>query len=132
MYITKNYMTNGGSKWVIGGELELKEGAVISGEGAADLAAAATETVLGGVKAATAGAGDTVEVKIDETTKKLFVPAYPEDYTLPDAAAEVPGGVLLAANVATPAADATAEAVRTALIATLTALKAAGIMAGDE
>lgn len=31
----------------------------------------------GGIKAADKGAGDTVEVKIDSTTEKLFVPTYP-------------------------------------------------------
>lgn len=38
---------------------------------------AATPSALGGVVAAAKGNGDTVEVKIDGTTHKLYVPGYP-------------------------------------------------------
>lgn len=37
----------------------------------------ATSSVLGGVKGAAKGAGDTVEVKIDSSTNKMYVPTYP-------------------------------------------------------
>lgn len=131
MYITKNRMEQGGNKWVIGGELEIKAGAVLSGEGAANLAAVATETTLGGVKAAEAGVGDTVEAKIGEDGK-LHVPAYPEEYELPAATDAAIGGVLMAANVASLDAEANAATIVTAVNAILVALKAAGSMVDDE
>ena len=37
----------------------------------------------GGIKAATKGEGDTVEIKIDGDTEKLYAPAYPSAYSLP-------------------------------------------------
>ena len=37
----------------------------------------ASESAYGGIKASEKGTGDTVEVKIDDTTGKLFVPSYP-------------------------------------------------------
>ena len=129
MHITKNYTDQGGNRTVIGGELEIKAGAVISGDGAANLAAVATATVLGGVKAATAGAGDTVEVKIDSASKKLKVPTYP---VLPGAATTTTAGIVKAAeNQTAIAADADAAAVRAAYIDLILMLKAAGIMAAD-
>lgn len=128
-YNTKNYTEQGGDRTVIGGELKFEEGAVISGDGAADLAAVATETTLGGVKAATKGAGDTVEVKIDGTSKKLYVPTYP---VLPTAAtASTAGLVSMAANVEAVATEGALADVITALNALLAALKAAGTMAAD-
>lgn len=130
MRLTKNYADNGGDRWVIGGELHLKEGVVISGEGAADLAAVATETTLGGVKAAAKGAGDTVEAKIG-ADGKLYVPAYPAVYELPAASADVIGGVKLVANQTAIAADADLDALRTAYIDLVAKLKAAGVMADD-
>ena len=113
-YIPKNYTEQGGEKTVIGGEI-LINGTLSVGEGATVpvITAAAQATVLGGVKAATKGAGDTVEAKIDDTSKKLFVPTYP---------------------VAAHQADSTASTVallvadHNALIATLIA---AGIMAAE-
>lgn len=77
-YIPNNYTEQGGDKTVIGGEI-LINGTLSVGEGATVpvITAAAQATVLGGVKAATKGAGDTVEAKIDGTSKKLFVPTYP-------------------------------------------------------
>jgi hypothetical protein len=71
----KNYKTDGGDTTVIGGKLEILEGAMVTGLTATT--APASEAALGGVKAATKGEGDTVEVKIDGTSAKLFVPTYP-------------------------------------------------------
>lgn len=125
-YNTKNYTEQGGAKTVIGGTLEIKEGAVVTGM-AADPLLAATAAALGGIKAAAAGAGDTVEVKIGAGSK-LFVPAYPADAA--DATEEVAGVVKAAANqaasVATDATDLLAD-----FNILLAALKAAGIMTDD-
>lgn len=131
MYLTKNYSDQGGNRLVIGGELEIKTGAIISGDGAANLAAAATDTTLGGVKAAAKGAGDTVPAKIGEDGK-LYVPAYPAEYTLPAATVDGIGGVKAAANQAAVAADATLDVLRAAYIDLVLKLKAAGIMAADS
>ena len=81
MYNAKNYTVQGGEKTVIGGVIEVsgsltvKDGATVTG--ITGVAGAATATVLGGIKAATKGAGDTVEVKINSSTSKLYVPTYP-------------------------------------------------------
>jgi biopolymer transport protein ExbD len=85
----------------------------------------ATEETLGGVKAATAGEGDTVEVKIGEGGK-LYAPAYPIDAT-----ESVSGLVRTAANQADSIAEDTAALV-TDFNALLVKLKAAGLMAADE
>lgn len=130
MHVTKNYGDQGGNRWVVGGELKLAAGAQITGDGAANLAAVANGTTLGGVKAVAKGAGDTVEVKIDEDGK-LYVPEYPDEYTLPNATAEDPGGVYAAENQAAIAADATLDALRTAYIDLVLKLKEAGIMIAD-
>lgn len=45
-YNGKNYMEQGGDKWVIGGILEIKEGASVTGLPAAEIPQAATQTVL--------------------------------------------------------------------------------------
>lgn len=74
-YTCKNYMTAGGDKTVIGGTLEILEGATVTG--LTETASAASASALGGIKAATKGEGDTVECKIDAASKKLYVPAYP-------------------------------------------------------
>jgi len=74
-YNVKNYIEQGGEKTVIGGILEIKEGATVTGITAT--AAPASAAALGGIKAAARAAGDTVEVKIDATTSKLYVPTYP-------------------------------------------------------
>lgn len=106
-YNTKNYTEQGGEKTVIGGTLEVKDGATVTG--ITGVTAAATASAIGGIKAATKGAGDTVEAKIDGTTSKLYVPTYPK-----------------AALVAEAAGDAPTKAEFKAL---LDALKAAGLMA---
>ena len=160
-YTTKNYTEQGGEKTVIGGTLEIKEGASVTGLSADPLLAASEET-LGGVKAAAASEEDTVEVKIGEDSK-LYVQA------LAAAAGEVLGGVIAeeaaegdtvevkigeggklyapaypidatesvsglvktAANQADSIAEDTATLV-TDLNALLAKLKAAGLMAADE
>jgi hypothetical protein len=73
-YNAKNYTEQGGEKTVIGGTLEIADGAVVTG--LTGFTGAATELALGGVKAAAVGESDTVEVKIGAGSK-LFVPEYP-------------------------------------------------------
>ena len=123
-YNTKNYTEQGGEKTVIGGTLEIKEGATVTGLSANPLLIANEET-LGGVKAAAAGESDTVEIKIGEDGK-LYAPAYPTDAT-----EQVSGLVKMAANQADSVAEDTAALV-TDFNALLAKLKAAGIMAPDE
>lgn len=115
-YNSKNYIEQGGEKWVISGTLEIKEGALVTG--LTSTAAPASETTLGGVKAVSKGAGDTVEAKIG-TDAKLYVPAYP---VVP----EIPA----AANQANSAATEVAGLV-TDFNALLAKLKAAGLMTAD-
>ena len=123
-YNAKNYTEQGGEKTVIGGTLEIKEGASVTGLSANPLLVA-TEETLGGVKAATAGESDTVEVKIGEDGK-LYVPTYPADAT-----ESVSGLVKTAANQADSIAEDTAALV-TDFNALLAKLKAAGLMVADE
>ena len=123
-YNTKNYTEQGGEKTVIGGTLEIKEGASVTGLSADPLLVATGDT-LGGVKAAAAGEDDTVEVKIGEDNK-LYVPTYPTDAT-----ESVSGLVKAAANQADSIAEDTATLV-TDFNALLAKLKAAGLMADQE
>jgi len=123
-YNTKNYTEQGGEKTVIGGTLEIKEGASVTGLSADPLLVATGDT-LGGVKAAAAGEDDTVEVKIGEDSK-LYVPTYPTDAT-----ESVSGLVKAAANQADSIAEDTATLV-TDFNALLAKLKAAGLMADQE
>ena len=123
-YNTKNYTEQGGEKTVIGGTLEIKEGASVTGL-SADPLLVATEETLGGVKAAAAGEDDTVEVKIGEDSK-LYVPTYPTDAT-----ESISGLVKAAANQADSIAEDTATLV-TDFNALLAKLKAAGLMADQE
>lgn len=123
-YNTKNYTEQGGEKTVIGGTLEIKEGASVTGL-SADPLLVATEETLGGVKAAAAGDDDTVEVKIGEDGK-LYAPTYPTDAT-----ESVSGLVKMAAYQADSIAEDTATLV-TDFNALLAKLKAAGLMAADE
>ncbi|OCN04175.1 hypothetical protein A4S06_03115 [Erysipelotrichaceae bacterium MTC7] len=123
-YSTKNYTEQGGEKTVIGGTLEIKEGASVTGLSANPLLVA-TEETLGGVKAAAAGEGDTVEIKIGEDGK-LYAPTYPTDAT-----ESVSGLVKMAANQADSIAEDTATLV-TDFNALLAKLKAVGLMAADE
>lgn len=124
-YNVKNYTEQGGEKTVIGGELEVrgtltvKDGAIVAG-----IVGAATSTELGGIKAATKDSGYTVEVKIDATSSKLYVPTYP---TVPvGATTETAGIVKMAANVATIAGETVTAENFNALI---NALVTAGLMA---
>jgi hypothetical protein len=123
-YNIKNYTEQGGEKTVIGGTLEIKEGALVTGLSANPLLVA-TEETLGGVKAAAAGEDDAVEVKIGEDGK-LYAPAYPTDAT-----ESVSGLVKSAANQADSIAEDTAALV-TDFNALLAKLKAAGLMTADE
>lgn len=123
-YNTKNYTEQGGEKTVIGGTLEIKEGASVTGLSANPLLVA-TEETLGGVKATAADEGDTVEIKIGEDGK-LYAPTYPTDAT-----ESVSGLVKMAANQADSIAEDTATLV-TDFNALLAKLKAAGLMAADE
>ena len=111
-YNVKNYTEQGGEKTVIGGTFEVLDGATVTR--VTGITAAAKATVLGGIKAATKGAGDTVEAKIDGTSSKLYVPTYP---VIPEAA-----------NVALAAGEAPTKAEFDALI---TALITAGLMASE-
>jgi len=123
-YNAKNYMAQGGDRLVIGGTLEIKEGASVTGLPAAT-ASAATEETLGGVFAAAKSETDTVEAKIGED-HKLYVPPY----TLPAAESVTLGGVMLTANQAASTATELSGLV-TEFNTLLAALKAAGIMAAD-
>ena len=123
-YNTKNYTEQGGEKTVIGGTLEIKEGASVTGLSADPLLVATGDT-LGGVKAAAAGEDDTVEVKIGDDSK-LYVPTYPTDAT-----ESISGLVKAAANQADSIAEDTATLV-TDFNALLAKLKAAGLMADQE
>lgn len=49
-YITKNYMEQGGEKWVIGGTLEILPGASVTGLPSAINQAASTATTVAGIK----------------------------------------------------------------------------------
>ena len=120
----KNYMAQGGEKLVIGGSLEILEGASVTGLPPASVSAA-TEETLGGVLAAAKTETDTMEAKIGED-HKLYVPPY----TLPAAVSDMLGGVKLAANQAASTATEVSGLV-TELNTLLAALKAAGIMAAD-
>jgi hypothetical protein len=127
-YNTKNYTEQGGAKTVIGGEIVV-EGTLTVADGGqvvgiTGVTSAATASTIGGIKAATKGAGDTVEVKIDATSSKLYVPTYPTTATTSTA-----GLVKKAANV--PEADGEAPTAAE-FKALLDALITAGIMAAAE
>ena len=113
-YNAKNYTEQGGEKTVIGGTLEIKEGASVTGL-PSPVIPAATGTVLGGVKAAEKGAEDTVEAKIG-SDNKLYVPTYPE--------------VLAAANQADSTAT-TIALLKDDFNALLAKLKTAGLMEAE-
>ena len=123
-YNAKNYMAQGGDRLVIGGSLEILEGASVTGLPPATVSTA-TEETLGGVIAAAKTETYTVEAKIGED-HKLYVPPY----TLPAAVSDMLGGVKLAVNQASSTATELAGLV-TEFNTLLAALKAAGIMAAD-
>ena len=126
-YTVKNYAAHGGGEWVVGGKLTVLDGAVVTGLTATT--APASAAALGGVKAAAKVENDSVEVKIGEDAK-LYVPAYPEEYVLPAAAAEAFGGVKLAGNQPDSTAS-TIAALNIEFNALLAKLKSAGIMVPD-
>ena len=107
-YNAKNYTEQGGEKTVIGGTLEILEGASVTGLPAVSASASA----VGGVKAAEKGATDTVEAKIG-ADGKLYVPAYPQAANQADSTATTVAGIKDDFN------------------ACLAKLKAAGLMAAD-
>ena len=130
-YNAKNYTEQGGEKTVIGGEIVIEGKITVADggqvEGITEVTGAATESTLGGIKAAAKGEEDTVEVKINTSTSKLYVPTYP---VVPEeATTETAGTVKQAANVAFAADEAPTKAEFDALI---TALINAGIMADEE
>lgn len=110
-YNTKNYTEQGGEKTVIGGTLEILEGASVIGLPAAQMPAA-TATSLGSVKAAAKTEADTVPVKIG-ADGILYVPAYPAAENQAASAAQNIAGLLADFN------------------ALLVKLKSAGLMAAD-
>ena len=116
-YNAKNYTEQGGEKTIIGGTLEIKEGASVTGLPSSQVPAA-TETTLGGVKATAKTETDTVAAKIG-TDGNLYVPTYP---TVP----EVPVAANQAASTAEDIAALLAD-----FNSLLTKLKAAGLMAPD-
>ena len=71
----KNYTEQGGEKTVIGGTLEIKEGASVTGLPSSSLTAATANT-LGGIKAAAKTESDTVPAKIGPDGN-VYVPTYP-------------------------------------------------------
>ena len=119
-YNGKNYAEQGGDKWVIGGTLEIKEGATVTclPGGESYTLPVASATTLGGVKAQAKADGDTVPVKVD-SGGNLYVPTYPTVPTIPKAANQVD-------SVATEVA-----ALVTDFNGLLAKLKAAGLMTAD-
>lgn len=107
----KNYTEQGGEKTVIGGTLEIKQGASVTGLPSVQ-PPAATETTLGGIKAAAKTEAETVVAKIGEDGK-VYVPAHPVAANQSASTAEDVAGVLADFN------------------ALLVKLKAAGLMAAD-
>ncbi len=110
-YNTKNYTEPGGEKTVIGGTLEVREGALVTGLTSTAITAA-TVDFLGGIKAAPKTEVETVPVKIGADSL-LYVPATP-----------------VAANQAVSTAGDVAGLLAD-LNALLLKLKAAGLMTDD-
>jgi len=113
--VVKNYIDPMTGDLVIEGGLKVGGDAVVTGLLDASVLKAAS-TDLGGIKAANAGAGDTVECKINSSSKKLFVPTYPV----------VPKAANQAISVAEDAA-----ALLVDFNALLLKLKTAGLMTAD-
>ena len=118
--VVKNYIDPITGELVIGGEIQINgtmtvgEDATLTGMTPEALNAAGAS--LGGVKAAAAGVGDTVEVKVGED-EKLYVPTYP---VVPVAENQA---ISVAADVPALVVD---------LNALLLKLKTAGLMTADE
>ena len=107
----KNYTEQGGEKTVIGGTLEIKQGASVTGLPAVQLPAA-TEITFGGIKAVAKTEAETVAAKIG-ADGNLYVSAH-----------------LVAANQSASTAEDVAGLLAD-FNALLVKLKAAGIMAAD-
>ena len=134
-YATKNYHTDGGNTWVVGGKMIFEEGATVEGlnggGGSSYTLPTASTSTLGGVKV---GSGLTI------TDGVLSADG------VPTASADTLGGVKVGSGLTitdgvlstTPAANQAAlEAteladVVTAFNALLTKLKTAGLMAADS
>ncbi|MHB1154868.1 MAG: hypothetical protein ACYCWE_19450 [Eubacteriales bacterium] len=110
-YNTKNYTEQGGEKTVISGTLEVREGALVTGLTSTAITAA-TETVLGGIKAALKTEAETFPVKIGEDSI-LYIPASPVAVNQVASTASDVAGLLADLN------------------ALLVKLKAAGLMTPD-
>ena len=104
-HICKNYTTDGGDKTVIGGTLEIKEGATVTGLSADPLTAATADT-LGGIKVGTG-------LSISNGVLSVTAPLTP------------------AGNMEESEAEELAELVE-AFNTLLAKLKAAGLMTADE
>lgn len=72
-YNTKNYTEQGGDKTVIGGSLEIKEGAEVIGLSSSSEITPASKTKIGGIKANSKAETDTVEVKIEVIKSFMFL-----------------------------------------------------------
>ena len=116
-YNAKNYTEQGGEKTVIGGTLEILEGASVTG--LTSTAAPASEAALGGVKAAAKTETDTVPAKIG-SDGILYVPTYPS----------VPEPSIAENQVASTAED--VAGLLSDFNALLVKLKTAGLMAADS
>lgn len=117
-YNAKNYTEQGGEKTVIGGTLEIKEGASVTGLPSLEVSAA-TETTLGGIKAADKTETDTVPAKIGPDGI-LYVPIYP---TVPEPSIAENQTASTAEDVAGLLSDFNALLVK---------MKNAGLMAADS
>lgn len=114
-YSTKNYSTNGGDKLVIGGTLEVKEGATVTGIVSATVVDNLTSDDA--TKALSAKQGKALKTLVDAK------------YTAANATEAVAGLVKTAANVPVAAGESPTKAEFDALLA---ALVAAGLMAAAE
>ena len=117
-YNTKNFTEQGGEKTVIGGTLEIKEGASVTGLPSASVSIA-TETTLGGIKAAAKTETDTVPAKVGPDGI-LYVSTYPS----------VPEPSIAENQVASTAED--VAGLLSDFNALLVKLKTAGLMAADS
>lgn len=115
-YNAKNYTEQGGEKTVIGGTLEILEGASVTG--LTSTAAPASEAALGGVIAAAKTETDTVPTKIG-TDGILYVPTYP---SVPEPSISENQAASEATDISGLLAD---------FNALLAKLKTAGLMASD-
>ena len=135
-YNCKNYETDNGNQWVVGGTLTILEGATVEGMASATTAPA-TASTLGLVKVGTnidVSAQGSISVKTASASNKgvvqigsgLAVNSGVVSLDAPDAGADVKGVVLQGVAVADAEGDAPTAAEFKAL---LDSLRAAGIIA---